>query len=120
MDEHTQSLLAFLVLEVVSNCSDITHKDAVDCLQMGWVGKNAQLDFFAIDLNFFACTQMIFDIPRVSPSSHFKSSLLLLELSKNLLEWLLKDIGQGVESTSMSHTEANVLDIVFGGCFLHE
>ena len=53
---------------------------------------------------------MILDVPRIAPL--LMPTLHLLELSKYFLHWLIEQDSQRAESTSVGHSEVNVLHIV--------
>ena len=121
MDEEWDDLIAIVfdafsnVLEVIL-CSNFSHYDWVDTLQMRWISKDFTSEGLAVRVDFGeAGTKMVFHITRrMMPVGLF---VFLghdaLELGEDGCQWLSNDIGKEVESASVRHAEYCLLRTLF-------
>ncbi len=109
MNDNTQRLAIF-PLKRIRISFYMPHCHSVYGLQMRRIGQNGQSDHLFINLSCNGTSQVIIDVTGQSP--RYLVYHILLVLSKYPLHWFLKDICQGIDSSSMRHPKPNKLDIL--------
>jgi hypothetical protein len=105
VDEHSQRLL--LVLQRILHCLHVAHHHRVDCLEVGRVGQDGQTHLLAKHLTLRGHAQVVLHVSGIPPGIFVH---ILLKLGENLLHGLVEDVGEGVESPAVGHSQADVLN----------
>lgn len=110
-DGHSSGVVLLIVV-VVLDSAGLSENDWVLSLQMRWVGDQRKLDTFsgwsgALEVH----SQVVLDIS----GSLILSSDRAGKLGEDGLIWLADNVGEDVKTSTMWHTDNNILDTVVDG-----
>lgn len=113
MNNYGKGLESLIILFRVLSRFAHSNNNGVNDLQMRWICQQTHLDFIsAFEDSLMEGSIMILDISHIARDSfHWRVlSIDTLELSKHLCIGLLKYTAKSVKSSSMSHSQNNLID----------
>ena len=108
VNQYRKDRIELLDVEEILLCADDSFEDRVDRLEVGWVGSKIDLrrrTGFSLEDTFSAEV-----ILHIAGTMDFILRVVTLELLEDLAVGLTRDIGKDIESTTMWHTDAGLVE----------
>lgn len=121
VDDDAHGVVSLAVLGKILDGSSGSHDAGIDGLKVGRVGDNSQIDTLVSAFDILTNSKVVLYVSgsSVAASILLDEEFFILEFGHDFFERFLEDRGEDIESSSVRHSDDDVLDSGFGRSLDH-